>query len=100
MGVETTLEQGLALSVVQKAVNRGDVKALQTICQILGENITTGDKQEQRARIQKLEAETRKINAEIERAKDRDGEKDTQVVIVDEWSEEDESKDCTDTTGD
>lgn len=100
MGLEPTIEQGIILSVVNSAMKRGDVRALESIRKMIGQEESAGAKREQRARIQRLEAETRKINAEIERAQEKDGEKDTQVVIVDEWSEEDGAEDCADTTGD
>lgn len=100
MGLAPTIEQGMILSVVNSAMKRGDIRALESIRKMIGQEESTADHREQRARIRKLEAETQRIYAEIERARGADGEKDTQVIIVNEWSEEDESEDHTDTTGD
>lgn len=63
MGIDPTLEQGLTMSVLLKAIQRGDHKALETI----GKFVNQTDEKEQKARIKRIEAETEKIKAETAR---------------------------------
>jgi len=65
LGLDPTMENGLILSVTQKAMQRGDHKALQTIRTIIGQDVTLADRQEQSARTKRLKAETEKIEAEV-----------------------------------
>jgi hypothetical protein len=63
MGIDPTLEQGLTMSVLLKAIQRGDHKALETV----GKFVNQTDEKEQKARIKRIEAETEKIKAETAR---------------------------------
>lgn len=69
MGIETTMEQGLALQVVKRALLSGDYKAMETIMASTGEHT-----KEQDAKIKKTKAETEKLKAEVKLATQTDDE--------------------------
>ncbi len=79
LGMETTMEQALALSVVKRAMDRGDYKALETIMTSVREHT-----REQDAKIKKLVAETEKIKEETARRSGKQGaevaEKQAQAI--------------------
>ena len=65
LGLDTTIEQGMVLSVVLRAMQTGDYKALQSITGLLGQNLSLADKREQKARTDRMNAETLKIEKEL-----------------------------------
>lgn len=64
-GIDPNLGAGLALSVVFQALKRGDANALKIIAQLAGQDTTLLDRQEQRARVEKIKAETARLNEEL-----------------------------------
>ena len=85
IGIDPSMEQGLALSVLLKAINKGNHQAFETIQKTIQQTTTLQDKQEQKARIAKLQAETEKIKKEEEQSS-----AGLNLTIVDEWLEEDD----------
>lgn len=67
MGLDPTMEQGLVLSVVLSAIQSGDYRALETIRKIIGQDTTLADRREQKARTEKMQAETQRIEDETAR---------------------------------
>lgn len=67
MGIDTSCENGLVLSVVMRAIVTGDHSALHTITRILEQDRSTLDRKEQRTRINRSEVETERIEGEIAR---------------------------------
>lgn len=63
MGLEPTMEQALALQLVTNAVNKGDPRAFLVILETIGQNKSLADKQEQRSRINRINAETKRIES-------------------------------------
>ncbi len=68
-GIDPTMEQGLAYSLVVRAIAKGDPKAFETIRSTLGQTTTLQDRQEQKARTEKLKAEKEKALVELERVR-------------------------------
>lgn len=66
MGLDPNMGNGLVLSVALTAISEGDHNALKTIVQIAGQNTTLADRQEQKARIEKLKAETKRAQEQAE----------------------------------
>ncbi len=85
IGIDPSMEQGLALSVLLKAINKGNHQAFETIQKTIQQTTTLQDRQEQKARIAKLQAETEKIKKEEEQSS-----AGLNLTIVDEWLEEDD----------
>lgn len=85
IGIDPSMEQGLALSVLLKAINKGNHQAFETIQKTIQQTTTLQDRQEQKARIAKLQAETEKIKKEEEQSS-----VGLNLTIVDEWLEEDD----------
>ena len=85
IGLDPSMEQGLALSVLLKAINKGNHQAFETIQKTIQQTTTLQDRQEQKARIAKLQAETEKIKKEEEQSS-----AGLNLTIVDEWLEEDD----------
>lgn len=86
IGIDPSMEQGLALSVLLKAINKGNHQAFETIQKTIQQTTTLQDRQEQKARIAKLQAETEKIKKEEE----EQSSAGLNLTIVDEWLEEDD----------
>lgn len=66
MGLEPTMEQALAYSLVIRVVRDGDPRAFEVILRAIDQNKTLADKQEQRVRIAKLKAETERIRQAVD----------------------------------
>lgn len=86
IGIDPSMEQGLVLSVLLKAINKGNHQAFETIQKTIQQTTTLQDRQEQKARIAKLQAETEKIKKEEE----EQSSAGLNLTIVDEWLEEDD----------
>jgi len=85
IGLDPSMEQGLVLSVLLKAIKNGNHQAFETIQKTIQQTTTPQDRQEQKARIAKLQAETEKIKKEEEQSS-----AGLNLTIVDEWLEEDD----------
>lgn len=68
LGVEAdlTMEQGLVFSLLINGINKGNPQAFETIKKTIGQDTTLQDRQEQRARTEKLKAETERAKAMLE----------------------------------
>ena len=86
MGVDPSMEQGLTLRFLLTAMKTGNPQAYRTIQQVIGQDTTLQDRQEQKARIAKLQAETEKIK----KAEEEQSGAGLNLTIVDEWLEEDD----------
>lgn len=73
MGVDPSLEQGLAFSVLIRAIQDGNFQSLKILSDMLGQSQSPADKKEQRARTKRLEVETQRLEEEIERKSGREG---------------------------
>lgn len=58
IGIDPSMEQGLALSVLLKAIKNGNHQAFETIQKTIQQATTLQDRQEQKARTAKIKAET------------------------------------------
>ena len=85
IGIDPSMEQGLVLSVLLKAIKNGNHQAFETIQKTIQQTTTLQDRQEQKAKIAKLQAETEKIKKEEEQSS-----AGLNLTIVDEWLEEDD----------
>lgn len=73
LGLDPTLEQGLALSVLLTTTRKGNMKDLSTLMEMLQQTATPADKKEQKARIERMQAETQRISEEADRKSGRVG---------------------------
>lgn len=69
-GIEPSYENAMLFSSLQAAIKRGDIYAVMRFREITGQDKTLADRQEQRARIEKIKADTASINAELNPADD------------------------------
>lgn len=67
IGLDPSCENGLVLSVVMRAIINGDHNALRTVQNVLDQDRTLQDRQEQKERIKRAKAETERIEEEIAR---------------------------------
>ena len=78
-GVEPTMENMLVFAVMFRGIAKGDHKALMSIRSIIGQDTTLADRREQKARTERMNAETERTRAEIRR-KDGTGALDTAIA--------------------
>ena len=63
----TTMEYALLFSSIYEGIKKGDTTALMRLREVVQQDKPTEDKQEQRARIERIKAETEKIKEETAR---------------------------------
>ena len=80
LGFENTNEMAIMLSLTQQAM-KGNVRAIELINKMATSEKDDLDRKEQRARIKALEIANKA-------ASEKQDVKDSQVIIVDEWKEE------------
>ena len=80
LGFENTNEMAIMLSLTQQAM-KGNVRAIELINKMATSEKDDLDRKEQRARIKALEIANKS-------ASEKQDVKDSQVIIVDEWKEE------------
>ena len=73
LGLDPTMEQGLVFSVLLKAIERGDIGALHTIAKLTGQDKSLADRQEQRARIDKMKIEAAQLQGDDKAEAEDDG---------------------------
>lgn len=66
-GLPTTMEYAMLFATIYEGIKRGDINALMRLREITQQDKPTEDKQEQRARIERIKAETEKIKEEMAR---------------------------------
>lgn len=81
LGFENTNEMAIMLSLTQQAM-KGNVRAIELINKMATSEKDDLDRKEQRARIKVLEIANKA-------ASEKQDVQDSQVIIVDEWKEED-----------
>lgn len=64
MGLEPTVEQALVFSLTINGIKKGDPRAFTAIQQVIGQDKTLSDRAEQKARTEKLRAETKKLKTD------------------------------------
>jgi hypothetical protein len=69
LGIDPSMEQALALSVLTSAIQKGSYKAFETIRDTIQQTTTLQEKQERRARTAKIKAETEKVQLETKMLK-------------------------------
>lgn len=74
MGLDTSMSQGLALSVILTAMKRGSAQDLKIIADLAGET-----SKEEQARVKRLNAETKRIEEETERKSGRIGNEEAEA---------------------
>jgi hypothetical protein len=79
-----TMEYALLFSSIYEGIKKGDTNALMKLREIVQQDKPTEDKQEQRARIERIKAETEKIKEETARKSGKQGaevaEKQAQAI--------------------
>lgn len=85
IGIDPSMEQGLALSVLLRTIKSGRMEDLETLSKLLQQNLTLGDKKEQTARTKKANAETKRIEEELTQKTQNEKR---QIIIVDEWKDD------------
>lgn len=84
LGIDPSLEQGLVFLTLMRTMKNGTMFDLDLLTKMLQQNITLEDKKEQKARTDKIKATTENIKAN----KSNQNES-RQIIIVDEWQDED-----------
>lgn len=82
MGLDTSCENGLVMSVVMRAIINGDHNALRTVQNVLDQDRTLQDRQEQKERIKRAKAETERIEEEIARKSGTSGTEQAEQQVV------------------
>ena len=85
LGFENTNEMAIMLSLTQQAM-KGNVRAIELINKMATSEKDDLDRKEQRARIKALELANKAVS-------ENQDVKDSQVIIVDEWKEEENESD-------
>lgn len=80
MGVDPSLEQGLAFSVLIREIQEGNLQSLRTLSELLGQTQTLADRKEQSARTKRIEAEAKRLEEEVERRSGRAGAESVDVL--------------------
>lgn len=82
MGIDPSLEQGLAFSVLYRTIQEGNMHSLKVLSDLLEQTPTALDRKEQRARTKRLEVEAQRIEEEIERKSGRAGSEESEEQIA------------------
>lgn len=65
LGLDPSTENALVLNTVIAAIGAGDPKGLETIARLVGQTTTLADRQEQKARIERMKIETDRLKHDV-----------------------------------
>lgn len=75
LGLDPSMEQGLALSVLLTTIKKGNMKDLSILMEMLQQTATPADKREQKARTERLQQEVKNMEEESARKSGQTHEK-------------------------
>lgn len=78
-GIEPTFENGVIFSTIFEAIKNGDINAVMKLREITEQHRTLADRREQKARTDRLQAETERIREESDRKSGRTGQEQAEA---------------------
>ena len=79
MGIDPTTENGILYSLLLRAIKSGDPQSIKLIMELTGQNRHPTDTREQNARINRMKADTKRIEAEVASFYEDDDDDNTSI---------------------